>query len=93
MKKFLNNPADIMEEMLEGMALANQKILYWEKGTHRIMRRSKKKPVKSKSSSETAEDMSQAPLDGLVTVCTIWQAWGMYSLPSLENNSMSPSVQ
>ena len=48
MKKFLNNPADIMEEMLEGMALANQKILYWEKGTHRIMRRSKKETGKVK---------------------------------------------
>ena len=93
MKKFLNNPADIMEEMLEGMALANQKILYWEKGTHRIMRRSKKETGKVKIIIGNGGGHEPGSIG--------WIGYGMYdmasmgdvSLPSLENNSMSPSVQ
>lgn len=48
MKKFINKPEDIMDEMLDGMVLANQRILCREQGTHRIMRRKKKEPGKVK---------------------------------------------
>lgn len=48
MKKFVNNPEDIMDEMLKGMALANHRLLTLEEGTHRIMRRQKKEPGKVK---------------------------------------------
>ena len=48
MKKFINKPADIMDEMLDGMALANQRILCREEGTHRMLRRNKKEAGKVK---------------------------------------------
>lgn len=48
MKKFINKPEAIMDEMMSGMALANQRLLYREKGTHRIMRKNKKEIGKVK---------------------------------------------
>lgn len=48
MKKLLNKPEDIMDEMLAGMAMANQKILRLEPGTHRMTRRVPKEQGKVK---------------------------------------------
>ena len=48
MKKFLNEPENIMEEMLTGMAQANRKLLRLEEGTHRMMRRVPKEAGKVK---------------------------------------------
>ena len=75
MKKFLNQPETIMEEMLSGMALANQKILRLEPGTHRMLRRVPKEPGKVKIIIGNGGGHEPGSLG--------WVGYGMYDMASM----------
>lgn len=83
-----------MDEMLDGMALANQRILCREEGTHRMLRRNKKEAGKVKIIIGNGGGHEPGSIG--------WIGYGMYDMasmgemylpPSQGNSSLSPSRQ
>lgn len=77
MKKFLNDPNNIMDETMVGYAQANRKRLYLPEGTHNMMRRVPK--AKGKVKLVVGNGGGHEP--GLMG----WVGLGMYDLDCLGN--------
>ena len=75
MKKFLNAPEEIMDQMLDGMAMANQHILRREPGTHRMLRREPKASGKVKLIIGNGGGHEPGSIG--------WVGYGMYDMASM----------